>query len=196
MESYTVPDFAKRYGFTVQTVLQQITQNNLSTTTVDGVLRVWDPWSDPKTGTNTAEDIYMLRGVEVAEILGFTTRALRYHVAGGGMPGKECIGGKIACVWIGKQRRYCLADVRRFIAARMEKKVGRKRVRAGIVEWALERLADMEKFTPRRKEVLPGITKCSENHRHVRTGYIVTKQGHSRKKGSGKLRAVLNQPPT
>jgi hypothetical protein len=196
MESYTIPEFAKKYGFTVQTVSRQIAQNNLSTVTVDGVLHVWDPWSDPQTGTNTAEDIYMLRGVEVAEILGITTRALRYHVAGGGMPGKECIGGKIACVWIGKQRRYCLADVRRFIAARMEKRVGRSRVRAGIVEWALERLANPEQSIPKNPRAEPGITKCSENHRHVRTGYIVAKQGHSRKKGSGKLRAALNRPPT
>jgi hypothetical protein len=194
VESYTIPEFAKKYGFTVQTISRQIAENNLSTVTVDGVLRVWDPWSDPKTGTNTAEDIYMLRGVEVAEILGITTRALRYHVAGGGMPGKECVGGKIACVWIGKQRRYSLADVRRFIANRMEKKVGRSRVRAGIVEWALERLADPKQSFPKNQRAEPGITKCSENHHHVRAENYQKKR-HNNRKGSGKLRAVLNQPP-
>lgn len=121
---------------------------------VDGVLRVWDKWEDPKTGTNSPEDIYLLRGAEVAEILGTTTRNLRYLVT----------NGKIACVYVGLQRRYCLADVRRLIAHRMEKKrSGNKgpRVRTAIVQWALERLATMDLIKKPPRNYHEGSQKSS-----------------------------------
>jgi hypothetical protein len=151
--SYTIPDLAKKYSVTPQTIHRLIAQNSVVAVEVNGELRVWDPWEDPKSGTNTAEDLYILRGVEVAEILGITGRALRYLVAGGGMPGHESPGGQIGCVFVGRQRRYSVADVRRLIARRMEKKqIGRKgpRVRTAIVQWALERLATMDRIRPHR----------------------------------------------
>src|ERR1700690_2752709 len=140
MESqrFTVPDYAARYRVSQKTILERISQNVLQTITINGILYVWDRWADPATGTNTAEDFYLLRGVEVAEILNITTRNLRYLVR----------DGKIACVWARHQRRYSLADIRRYIASREEAKHGnpvkRNAVRAGIVKWALERLATMD----------------------------------------------------
>lgn len=145
---YSVSELAKKYSVTPQTIERLIAQNSIKTIIINGILRLWDPWEDPKTGTNTTEDIFILRGSEVAEILGITTRALRYLVAGGGMPGHESRGGQIGCVFVGRQRRYSLADVRRLIAKRMQKKVSGKRgprVRTAIVEWALERLSTMDR---------------------------------------------------
>lgn len=151
--TYSIAELAEKYSVTTQTIHRLINQNTIITTEVDGALRVWDPWEDPKTGTNSVEDIYLLRGVEVAEILGITTRALRYLVTGGGTPGHESRGGQIGCVFVGRQRRYSLADVRRLIARRMEKKVhGHRgpRVRTAIVAWALERLSTMDRAKNRK----------------------------------------------
>jgi len=150
---YPIPELAKKYSVTPQTIHRLIAENSVRTIEVNGELHVWDPWEDPKSGTNTAEDLYILRGVEVAEILGITGRALRYLAAGGGMPGHESRGGQIGYVFVGRQRRYSLADVRRLIARRMEKKrTGLKgpRVRTAIVQWALERLATMDRIKPHR----------------------------------------------
>lgn len=152
---YTVREIADKYGVTTHTILRLVKERSVDTIMVDGVLRVWDKWEDPKTGTNSAEDVHILRGAEVAEILGITTRNLRYLVT----------GGKISCVFVGLQRRYCLADVRRLLARRMEAKGFSShrgpRVRTAIVQWALERLASMDLIKRQAKNYHEGSQKSS-----------------------------------
>jgi hypothetical protein len=173
----TFEEFAEKYSVSLQTVLRLVNQNSLQTVRVDGILRVIDRWADPKTGTNSVEDVYILRGIEVAEILGITTRALRYLVSGGGKSGHMVVGGQLPYVQIGRQKRYCLADVRRLIAKRMERKAGMRkgpRVRAAIVQWALERLSTMKTLDPHKQsDYKPAgywgerIKKKNESKRHA-----------------------------
>jgi hypothetical protein len=139
--SFSITEFSERYSVSTQTILRLIEQKHVQTFTQNGAVRIWDPFYDRATGTNSAEDLYILRGCEVADILGVTTRNLRYLAT----------GGQISHVVIGGQRRYSLADVRRLIAHRMEKKKTGKRgprIRTALVKWALQRLTEMDRIKP------------------------------------------------
>ena|GEM_PF-6786470 len=139
LKTFTVKQFAELWGLTERTVRQMVRQNHLVCFHVAGELYIQEPnWhQDGKTGTGTIEDLYILRGNEVADILGVTPRYIRYLVE----------RGKLSCVYIKRHRRYNLTDVRRLIALKMQGTLERKKrsyTRDGVVLWARKRLSAME----------------------------------------------------
>lgn len=86
----------------------------------------------------SGDDVHILRGIEVAEILGVIPRAVRHMAEVGRLdygirPGK----GKIR-----QKRAYSINDVRKMIKERMKMKG--PGTRGAMVKWARERLAPPE----------------------------------------------------
>lgn len=90
-------------------------------------------------GTNDLDEIYFLKPAEVCELLGLKINSgrLRTLSRSGQIQSMRVQWGKA-----GSQRRYCIADVRRFIAQRKtkEKRPSRKAIRESMVALAKQRL--------------------------------------------------------
>jgi hypothetical protein len=85
------------------------------------------------------DDVYILRGYHVAQILGVTPRAVRYMAQDGRL------GWAKAGMRGNHHRRYSIADVRRLIAMRekgsyQKRRPTRKEMDAAVLKWARGRL--------------------------------------------------------
>jgi hypothetical protein len=155
---YTVKQFALLYGLSTCTVHDRIKSGQLQAVRRpghEGMRTGWwyvvDPGWLPAVNYDTAkhgkeffvDDVYILKGEEVALLLGISTRRVRKMVE----------IGQLKCSYIAsdkKIRRYCIRDVRTAMGVRMkmkdrDKRPTRKAVRDGVVGWAMNRL-NMDKL--------------------------------------------------
>ena len=133
---YSLPDFCLIFGFDRRTVKKYIKQGDLKGFRLPGgQWRIREPeW---QTAPNTkqrrpADEIFLLKSAEVADLVEVTPRAIR-------LMAQE---GRIDFEWIGGTRRFSLQSVRQAIALRIGGKRGRRRnQRKAIVAWARQKLA-------------------------------------------------------
>ena len=136
-------DFCLLYGIAHSTVRARAKTGELHLLR-QGNRRVWvmDPgWSQapPQAKDNIGkENVHMIRGVEVAKILGVSPRAVRYMSQEAKL--SDFRTGTVPM----SKRRYSIADVRQMLAMRETKKYQKRKrgsaVRAAVLAWALEQL--------------------------------------------------------
>ena len=134
---YTLPDFCLIFGLGRRTVKKHIKEGNLKGFRLpNGRWRIREPDLQAIPTSNTkprrpADEIFLLKSAEVADLVGVTPRAIR-------LMAQE---GRIDFEWIAGSRRYSLQSVRQVIASRIGGKRGRRNQRKAVVDWAKQKLA-------------------------------------------------------
>lgn len=150
----TIREMTVLYGLDRTTIMRRIKSGELKAVRKPGSkgrnapLFVIDPGWQQVSLTDTAkhgkafevDDVHILTGIEVAQILGVIPRTVR----------KMSEEGRLGFVRTGKcgrsHRRYSIADVRKALVTKQKgsfqiKRPNRKATREAVLKWAKERLA-------------------------------------------------------
>jgi predicted site-specific integrase-resolvase len=131
-------EFCARYGVSRPTVSRWAARGWVRSARIPpsgrGRLVILDPgWLDPDWRPSTdPESFYLLRSIDVARLLGITSRGLRYWES----------AGKTKFRLIAGRRRYALSEVRRLLALRQKgcEKVTRSERQQSLMRWATWKL--------------------------------------------------------
>lgn len=145
----TTREFMMIYGVGFATAKEYIRRGIVESQLINGAnskkkhRRIKDPhWTAPNAGGmdrtgkhRSIDDIFLLRPIEVAEIVGISPRRVRQLAR----------AGKVEFYQIGhRERRYTMAAVRQILAlktdGRAQRRVGRTAVRKAVIAFARARL--------------------------------------------------------
>lgn len=96
----------------------------------------WEHYTIPNHNCTPADEIYVLNGKEVAELLGCSPRWVRYLATA------DKLGFSKTSTKDRGHRRFSIADVRKMMAIRAtgKRRPSRGAVRSSVLQWARERL--------------------------------------------------------
>jgi hypothetical protein len=143
-----IREFALTYGVCQWTVREWVKRGKIRSRRVAGMpLMVLDPEllenvQPAPLELNDQDKIPLLRGNEVARMLGISTRRVRQLAE----------TGKLNCRVLFRSRRYSVSDIRKIIAYRAAREnlpngttetpsLKARQVREAVVKWAMQRLA-------------------------------------------------------